>query len=208
MPTVSQAVQILEQLTDVPSATIRGVARKLIDDGILPKSVGRRIETISPDQFIKLLLATYCSTTIADASRSAQRYFDIPPINYEHDIVPSAESTPSYFSECHSSGSAMTTALNYYLSSGRLPDDFTGNLHIKIYMPYPAVRIVRHNYRDTAQDWAVYFDAGRPAFTERGTPAGRVPSRSVEIPLAFFSDVAKAWHEANGTSPRLQLPVT
>lgn len=78
MSSVMDAVNVLSEWTHVSPAKIKSIARKLIDDGVLPKSQGKRIAEISAPEFVKLLLACLTSETVADATKCAETYYSLP----------------------------------------------------------------------------------------------------------------------------------
>jgi hypothetical protein len=71
MPTVSELVEVVSEATGEPLATVRMIARRLIDDEVLPKSVGARIPHVTPEHAASLLFAVMATPAIKDSARTA-----------------------------------------------------------------------------------------------------------------------------------------
>ncbi len=77
MSSVMDLVEAVADATGEPVSTVRMVARRLIDDEVLPKSVGRRIAQVTTDHAGLLLFATLASPAVKDATRTALAYADL-----------------------------------------------------------------------------------------------------------------------------------
>jgi hypothetical protein len=71
MGTVAQAVEAFRIYANEPAPRSRQIARHLIDDGLLPKSAGKRIEHLSAIDVATYLLALSTAKKAADAARCA-----------------------------------------------------------------------------------------------------------------------------------------
>jgi hypothetical protein len=71
MGTVAQAVEVFRIYANEPAPRSRQIARHLIDDGLLPKSSGKRIEHLSAVDVATYLLAISTAKKAADAARCA-----------------------------------------------------------------------------------------------------------------------------------------
>lgn len=74
MATVAEAVKVLSAETDEPEAFVSQIARNLINNDILPKTVGKRLSQVDEVQTIMLLLGVYTATKFADANARALVY--------------------------------------------------------------------------------------------------------------------------------------
>lgn len=74
MATVSQLVERIVAITGEPESKVRQYARQLLDDNVLPKSVGRRIAEVTPHHAVLLLLAVLAAPNVKDATRTANLY--------------------------------------------------------------------------------------------------------------------------------------
>ena len=71
MATVAQAIEAFRIYANEPAPRSRQIARHLIDDGLLPKSAGKRIEHLSAVDVATYLLAISTAKKAADAARCA-----------------------------------------------------------------------------------------------------------------------------------------
>ena len=71
MGTVAQAVEVFRIYANEPAPRSRQIARHLIDDSLLPKSAGKRIEHLSAIDVATYLLAISTAKKAADAARCA-----------------------------------------------------------------------------------------------------------------------------------------
>ncbi|MBP2229635.1 hypothetical protein J2847_002934 [Azospirillum agricola] len=78
MISVQEAVQEMTDIFKVPNARAKAIARRLIDDEVLPKSSGSRIAKITTNQFVKLIFACLCADKVNDATRVAEKYYNLP----------------------------------------------------------------------------------------------------------------------------------
>ncbi|QCG97354.1 hypothetical protein E6C67_26640 [Azospirillum sp. TSA2s] len=108
MSSIMDAVNAIGEWTHVPPAKVKSIARKLIDDGVLPKSKGKRIAEISTPEFVKLLFACVASDTVADATQCAETYFSLPA-NEQWGMRPIAESVGDHASQL---GSFIVRVIN------------------------------------------------------------------------------------------------
>ena len=76
--TVNKGISALSAAFNIPEPTVKAYARQLMDDGVLPKSSGRRIPTMTPDQFVRLIFAVMCAPKISDAKDACEAYFSLP----------------------------------------------------------------------------------------------------------------------------------
>jgi hypothetical protein len=74
MSSVTDTIKVLSVETDVPEPYIIQIARNLLNNGVLPKSVGSRIAQVEPEHVAMLLLAIFVATKFADGSARAQQY--------------------------------------------------------------------------------------------------------------------------------------
>lgn len=76
--TVNKGITALSGAFNIPEPTVKAYARQLMDDGVLPKSSGRRIPTLTPVQFVRLIFAVMCAPKISDAKGACEAYFALP----------------------------------------------------------------------------------------------------------------------------------
>jgi hypothetical protein len=74
MGTVAQAIEAFRIYANEPAPRSRQIARHLIDDGLLPKSAGKRIEHLSAVDVATYLLAISTAKKAADAARCANTW--------------------------------------------------------------------------------------------------------------------------------------
>jgi hypothetical protein len=74
MPTVAEFVELIADRTGEPLPTVRMMARRLVDDDVLPKATGRRVPRITHQQAAMLLLAVLAGPPVKDATRRATTY--------------------------------------------------------------------------------------------------------------------------------------
>ena len=74
---ITQATNIVADAVGVRVERVRQVARRLVEDGHLPKSAGRYIADIGGIDIIKLLLAAVADTRLPDVSGSMRALFDL-----------------------------------------------------------------------------------------------------------------------------------
>lgn len=74
MATVAEAVKVLSVETGEPEAYVSQIARNLLNNDALPKTVGKRLSQVAPVDVSMLLLAIYTATKFSDASARALRY--------------------------------------------------------------------------------------------------------------------------------------
>src|SRR5512132_253515 len=71
MIAVSELVEVVSAATGEPLATVRMIARRLIDDEVLPKAVGARIPRVTHEHAASFLFAVMATPAIKDSSRTA-----------------------------------------------------------------------------------------------------------------------------------------
>jgi hypothetical protein len=74
MATVAEAVKVMSIETGEPEPFVSQISRDLINNGVLPKSVGKRLSRVDEAGAAMLLLATYTATKFADATERAREY--------------------------------------------------------------------------------------------------------------------------------------
>lgn len=78
MPTVRETVQFMAEVTGAPVSRVNQIARRLLDDGLLPKSSGKDIKHINSFEAGLLLCAVAHTDTVANASKVAQDFASLP----------------------------------------------------------------------------------------------------------------------------------
>ena len=84
MPTVAQLVAALALITGGRQARVSMMARRLIDDGLMPKSSGRDIAQIDAVSVVNLIFAVAFAERAADAARTAREWGDLKWLPDEH----------------------------------------------------------------------------------------------------------------------------
>jgi hypothetical protein len=74
MATVAEAVKVLSIETGEPEPFVSQIARNLLNNGVLPKTVGKRLSEVDSVNVSILLLAIYTATKFSDAAARALRY--------------------------------------------------------------------------------------------------------------------------------------
>jgi hypothetical protein len=74
MTTVSELVEVAAAATEESLPTIRMMARRLIDDEVLPKAIGSRIPQATTEHAALLLFAVMAAPLVKDATRTALVY--------------------------------------------------------------------------------------------------------------------------------------
>jgi hypothetical protein len=74
MTTVSELVEVMAAAAEESLPTIRMMARRLIDDGVLPKAIGSRIPQATAEHAALLLFAVMAAPLVKDATRTALVY--------------------------------------------------------------------------------------------------------------------------------------
>jgi hypothetical protein len=74
MVAVSELVDLVAEATEEPVATVRMMARRLIDDDVLPKSVGARIPHVTHEHVASLLFTVIAKPAIKDSARTARAF--------------------------------------------------------------------------------------------------------------------------------------
>jgi hypothetical protein len=77
MPTVAQLVDALTEMTGERRARVNMMARRLIDDGLMPKSIGRDVAQVNAESVVNLLFAVAFAERGADATRTAREWGDL-----------------------------------------------------------------------------------------------------------------------------------
>ena len=78
MPTVQQTVDEFSRLTGSTRTRVNQIARRLIDEGQLPKSAGKDIKEVVPADAMLLLFAIPLTDRVADAPSVARAFADLP----------------------------------------------------------------------------------------------------------------------------------
>jgi hypothetical protein len=78
MPTVQQTVDEFSRLTGATRTRVNQIARRLIDDGQLPKSAGKDIKEVNPADAMLLLFAIPLTDRVADAPSVAKAFAELP----------------------------------------------------------------------------------------------------------------------------------
>ena len=78
MRTVKQLVEIVTFLTSEPRGRVIQMARRLMDDGLLPKSIGRDIKNVDFSAAFLPVFAVAFAKRAADASSVAKKIADLP----------------------------------------------------------------------------------------------------------------------------------
>ncbi len=84
MPTVAQLVDVLALITGERQARVNMMARRLIDDGLMPKSSGRDIAQVDAASVANLIFAVAFAERAADAARAAREWGDLMWLPDEH----------------------------------------------------------------------------------------------------------------------------
>ncbi len=86
--TVKETVDIVSYVTGESRSRVNQFARKLVDDGLFPKSVGKDIKRVGPESAVLLIFAIAHATRTADASSMAVNCMNMQ-LRYESlDIKP------------------------------------------------------------------------------------------------------------------------
>jgi len=80
---VQQTVDAVSYVTETPRSRVNQLARRFIDDGVWPKSVGRRIEQIPGGEAVRLVAAVAFADRVAEASRIGALFCQLPLIARE-----------------------------------------------------------------------------------------------------------------------------
>ncbi|GAA4250642.1 hypothetical protein GBZ26_11805 [Azospirillum formosense] len=193
MPTVSEAVSYISAVTSLPAARINGIARQLIDDGLLPKSSGRRIETISKRQLCLLIFAVFVSDTVKDATRTAISY-DSLTICGDHEGNTKAGAIYG-----DTAGELFVKLINEFIVR-----DYVYGKNYNIYI-CTSVKYVRFEINDELMtngntenieysdaDGRIYLTLDRPMFFAK-------------IPGQTIMELASMWREEDRASPEREL---
>ncbi len=78
MRTVKQLVDIVTFLTSEPRGRVNQMVRRLMDDGLLPKSIGRDIKNVDSSAAFLPVFAIAFAKRAADASSVAKKIADLP----------------------------------------------------------------------------------------------------------------------------------
>ncbi len=84
MPTVAQLVDALALITGERRARVNMMARRLIDDGLMPKSSGRDVAQVDAASVVNLIFAVAFAEKAADAARTAREWGDLMWVPDEH----------------------------------------------------------------------------------------------------------------------------
>ncbi len=93
MHTVTETVAIISHVTGKLRGRVAEISRRLIDDGVLPKSSGRAVVRIDHSSAVLLLFAAARADRVADASKTATEFAALP---HRHNLfgLDPAESKP------------------------------------------------------------------------------------------------------------------
>jgi hypothetical protein len=72
--TVKEVVDVVSYVTGEPRSRVNQFARKLIDDGLLPKSVGKDIKKVGPESAVLLICAIAHADRTADVTSTASEF--------------------------------------------------------------------------------------------------------------------------------------
>ncbi|MBP2302564.1 hypothetical protein [Azospirillum picis] len=169
MISTSRAVEILKKTTHVPEPQIRGMARRLIDEGFLPKSRGRRVAEMDVEQFALLLIAVHVTTPKKGACEIAQSYFDLE--GYYPGAAP-----------FRTAGKHIAAALRAYIENGEtaVAHGLWGSISVMVMLAHPYVTVT--SLREVAKT-----EYGRRSTDEK-------PKTYVEFPAGTFARIAQLWH--------------
>ena len=84
MPTAAQLVDVLALMTGERRARVNMMARRLIDDGLMPRSRGRDVAQVDAKSVVNLLFAVAFAEKGADAARTAREWGDLKWSPDEH----------------------------------------------------------------------------------------------------------------------------
>ncbi len=84
MPSVAQLVDALAVVTGERQARVNMMARRLIDEGLMPKSSGRDIAQVDAASVANLIFAVAFAEKAADAARTAREWGDLEWLPDEH----------------------------------------------------------------------------------------------------------------------------
>ncbi|WP_434619326.1 hypothetical protein [Azospirillum sp. B2RO_4] len=168
MIATSRAVEILKKSTHVPEPQIRGMARRLIDEGFLPKSRGRRVAEMDIEQFTLLLLAIHVTAPKKGACEIAQSYFDLE--GYHPGSAP-----------FETVGKHIAAALRAYMENSESAEAHSlwGSISVMIMLAHPYVTVT--SLRGTGKT-----EYGRRSTDEK-------PQTYVEFPAGTFARIAQLW---------------
>ena len=77
MPTVKDLIDIFADVTGEPRTRVNQLARRLIDDGLMPKSSGSDIKQVDAASALHLLFAIAFADRVADAPAIARQIFGL-----------------------------------------------------------------------------------------------------------------------------------
>lgn len=78
--TVKETVDVVSFVTGEHRSRVNQFARKLIDDGLLPKSIGRDVKKVGPEAAMLLIFAIGHATRTADVTFIAKKFMQLPSV--------------------------------------------------------------------------------------------------------------------------------
>ena len=77
MASVREMSEVLAEVLGEPLPTVRLVTRALLDDGLLPRSQGKRIAQVTGRDIATLILGLYGAPVVREAAAAVRRYGDM-----------------------------------------------------------------------------------------------------------------------------------
>ncbi|TWA90724.1 hypothetical protein FBY14_104228 [Azospirillum brasilense] len=198
MISAQEAVWQMENIFQVPHAKAKAIARKLIDDEVLPKSSGSRIALLNTDQFVKLIFACICSQKINDATKFAETYFNLK-LKYvkrrdgEDQLDISSGEFFSYIFRCHLSHQKKGGPYGDWIKFGHI-NVCTSEEEVVFIDAWPSTS------EDGVRDKRITF--GSTEQSDEGAVKHR-PRSFVNIPTALLDLCAERWISAGQTPESL-----
>ena len=91
MASVAQLVKRIAEVTEANEGTVRLYARQLLEDYILPGSVGRRVAQVEPLHVALLLIAVMTLGKARDATRYVRVFGNMTSGGLPKEIIPTPE---------------------------------------------------------------------------------------------------------------------
>lgn len=192
MPTVTQAAKIVSASMNVPLPTVKAIARQMIDDTILPKSSGRRVEKITIRQTTMLIVASLASEKIKEASSVAKTYDRLLYDSY--DKKKHGDDTCAF-----EAGAYFASGLRSYISIGVRPSSTEWRGSVSINTVYPEINFnffggyLEGSSREIRGTTARFFENDR----KDDDLISYFPAKTIRIPNSSFAALSFLWRRAD-----------
>lgn len=188
MATTYKMIDVISDATGIDHGRVRQCARQLLDDDVLPRSVGSQVAMIGLQHVVLLLIAAVAADAIKDSSRVAIKYCGLT----KDGRWPSEVVLPGHPDSTLTLGTFLATLLGLYVENPKADGllAMINSANIALCLTSPSATVTMDMPKHGLQTFE-FTEPGGAALLQ----AGRI-KRTVEIPGDMLALIAMGYERA------------